>query len=130
MNRKKANILIAYAFHIAFIVMSFLLMHHYYDTLQTIFCILGSIYLCYWIIANIENYMPWSVYVHFTVGTLIQILLNIIGVIPKDGGWCSGLGQLLYIIFLAAHTLLLGLVNLILYVIAKKKNNKDNNDCM
>ena len=50
--------------------------------------------------------------------------------IPKDGGWFSGLGQLLYIIFLVGQTLLLGFVNLILYVIAKKKNNKANNDCM
>jgi hypothetical protein len=130
MNRKKANILIAYAFHIAFIVMSFLLMHHYYDMLHTIFCFLGSIYLYYWIITNKKNYMPWSVYIHFTVGTLIQILLNIIGVIPKDGGWLSGLGQLMYIIFLVAHTLLLGFVNLILYVIAKRKNNRANHNCM
>ena len=119
-----------YAFHAIFIVMSFLLMQHYYDTLQTLFCILGSIYLIYWIIGNRENYMPWSVYVHFTVGALLQILLNCSGMIPKDGGWFSGLGQLLYIIFLVGQTLLLGFVNLILYVIAKKKNNKANNDCM
>ena len=130
MNRKKANILMVYAFHAIFIVMSFLLMQHYYDTLQTLFCILGSIYLIYWIIGNRENYMPWSVYVHFTVGALLQILLNCSGMIPKDGGWFSGLGQLLYIIFLVGQTLLLGFVNLILYVIAKKKNNKANNDCM
>ena len=137
MNRKKANVLIAYAFHIVFIVMSFLMMQHYYDTLQTIFFVLGSIYLIYWIIGNRKNYMPWSVYVHFTVGTLLQILLNISGVIPQDGGWFSGLGQLLYVIFLVGYTLSLGLVNLImyviakvLYVIAKAKNNKGNNDCM
>ena len=81
--------------------------------------------------------MPWSVYVHFTVGTLLQILLNISGVIPQDGGWFSGLGQLLYVIFWVGYTLSLGLVNLILYVIAKvlyviakAKNNKGNNDCM
>ncbi len=130
MNRKKANILIAYAFHVVSIVMSFLMMRHYYDRLQTIFCVLGSMYLFYWLIDNRKNYMPWSVYVHFTVGTLVQILLNSSGVIPKDSGWFSGLGQLLYVIFLVGHTLLLGFVNLILFVIAKKKNNKANNDCM
>jgi len=129
MNRKKANILMAYAFHLVFIVISFLMMQSYYDTLQTVFCILGSIYFIYWITDNRKNYMPWSVYLHFTVGTLIQILLNSSGVIPKDGGWFSGLGQLLYVIFLVGHTLLLGFVNLILYVIAKKKNNRANHDC-
>ena len=130
MNRNNVNILVAYAFHIVFIVMSFLLMRHYYDTLQTMFFILGSIYLIYWMIGNRKKYMQWSVYVHFTVGALVQILLNSSGVIPKDGGWFSGLGQLLYVIFLAGYTVLLGLVNLILYAIAKKKNNKVNNDCM
>ena len=130
MNRKKANILMAYVFHVVFIVMSFLMMQHYYDRLQTIFCVLGSIYLIYWIIGNRKNYMSWSVYVHFTVGTLVQILLNSSGVIPKDSDWFSGLGQLIYVIFLVGHTLLLGLVNLILYFIAKKKNNKANNVCM
>lgn len=122
LNRKKTNIIIAYAFHVVFIVMSFLLMQDYYDTLQIIFCILGSIYLICWIIGNRKNYMPWSVYVHFTVGTIVQILLHASGVIPKDGGWFSGLGQLLYIIFLVGHTLLLGLFNLIPYIIAKKKH--------
>ena len=126
MNRKKADILMAYAFHVVFIIMSFWLMQHHYDTLQTIFCVLGSIYLIYWIVGNRKNYMPWSVYVHFTVGALAQILLNSSGVIPKDSGWFSGLGQLLYVVFLVGHTSLLGLVNLILYV----KNNKANNDCM
>jgi hypothetical protein len=130
MNRKKANILMAYVFHVVFIVMSFLMMQHYYDRLQTIFCVLGSIYLIYWIIGNRKNYMSWSVYVHFTVGTLVQILLNSSGVIPEDSDWFSGLGQLIYVIFLVGHTLLLGLVNLILYFIAKKKNNKANNVCM
>ena len=130
MDRKKANILMAYAFHVVFIVMSFLMMQYYYDPLQTTFCILGSVYLIYWIIGNRNNYMPWSVYVHFTVGTVMQILLNSSGVIPKDSGWFPGLGQLLYVIIFVGHTLLLGLVNLILYAIAKKKNNKVNNDCM
>ena len=130
MNRKKANILMAYVFHVVFIVMSFLMMQHYYDWLQTIFCVLGSIYLIYWIIGNRKNYMSWSVYVHFTVGTLVQILLNSSGVIPEDSDWFSGLGQIIYVIFLVGHTLLLGLVNLILYFIAKKKNNKANNVCM
>ena len=82
----------------------------------------------YWIISNRKTYMPWSVYVHFVVGSLVQILLNNSGIILKDSGWFSGLGQFFYIIFLIGHTLLLGLANLILYVIAKRK--KVNNGCV
>ena len=123
MNKKSMNILIVYAFHVVFIVMSFLMMQHYYDGLQIVFWVLGSIYLIYWIISNRETYMPWSVYVHFVVGSLVQILLNNSGIILKDSGWFSGLGQFFYIIFLIGHTLLLGLANLILYVIAKRKKS-------
>ena len=128
MNKKSMNILIVYAFHVVFIVMSFLMMQHYYDGLQIVFWVLGSIYLIYWIISNRETYMPWSVYVHFVVGSLVQILLNNSGIILKDSGLFSGLGQFFYIIFLIGHTLLLGLANLILYVIAKRK--KVNNGCV
>ena len=123
MNKKSMNILIVYAFHVVFIVMSFLMMQHYYDGLQIVFWVLGSIYLIYWIISNRKTYMPWSVYVHFVVGSLVQILLNNSGIILKDSGWFSGLGQFFYIIFLIGHTLLLGLANLILYVIAKRKKS-------
>ena len=121
MNRKKVNILIGYAFHVVFSVMSFLMMQHYYNALQTIFFVFGIIYLIYWIIGDRTNYMPWSVYVHFAVGTLIQILLNISGVIPEDGGWFPGFGQFLYVVFFVGYTLLLGFVNLILYAIASLK---------
>ena len=102
------NILIVYAFHVVFIVMSFLMMQHYYDGLQIVFWVLGSIYLIYWIISNRKTYMPWSVYVHFVVGSLVQILLNNSGIILKDSGWFSGLGQFFYIIFLnEKHRILL-----------------------
>lgn len=125
MNRNVSKILIVYVFHIICIVMSFWLMQYQYDTLQTIFFVFGGLYLVYWIISNRKRYMPWSVYVHFIIGTIIQIMLNISGVIPEDSGWFSGLGQLLYTIFLAGYTVLLGFGNLVLYAIAKKgKRNR------
>ena len=124
MNKKCVNILIAHMFNIVLIVMSILMMKHYYDDLQIIFCFLGSIYLVYWIISNRKSYMSWSVYVHLVVGVVAQVLLNGYGIIPKDGGWFPGLGQFFYIIFLLGYTLLIGLANLILYVIAKRKIKK------
>ncbi len=65
--------------------------------------------------------MPWSVYFHFGVGALIQILLNECGIIPEDGGWFSGLGQFFYVIFVIVHAVVIGLTNLVLYGIAKRK---------
>ena len=115
MNKKSVNILISYVFHSVFIIMSFLMMQDDCARLLTLFLLLGGIYLISWIIGNRKKYMPWSVYVHFIVGVLVQILLNKSGIIPKDGGLCEGLGQFFYIVFLIGHALLLGLVNLILF---------------
>lgn len=97
------------------------MMHSYYDTLQIIFLVLGILYLIYWIVCNRKSYMPWSVYFHFGVGALIQILLNECGIIPEDGGWFSGLGQFFYVIFVIVHAVVIGLTNLVLYGIAKRK---------
>ena len=123
MNKKSVNILISYVFHSVFIIMSFLMMQDDCARLLTLFLLLGGIYLISWIIGNRKKYMPWSVYVHFIVGVLVQILLNKSGIIPKDGGLFEGLGQFFYIVFLIGHALLLGLVNLILFFIAKRKKN-------
>ena len=120
MNRKKLHIAIAYIFHIVLTVMSFAMMQSYYDTLQISFIILGCLYLIYWIICSRKSHMPWNVYFHFCFGVLVQILLNIYEIIPKDGGWFSGLGQFFYMIFVIVHALLIGLTNLISHFIDKK----------
>ena len=121
MNKKFLHIVTAYLFHIILIVMSCVMMHSYYDTLQIIFLVLGILYLIYWIVCNRKSYMPWIVYFHFGVGALIQILLNECGIIPEDGGWFSGLGQFFYVIFVIVHAVVIGLTNLVLYGIAKRK---------
>ena len=121
MNQKKLHILIAYLFNAVLIVLSFLMMQSYYDSLQIIFLILSVLYIVYWIISSRKNYMPWVVYINFGVGVLAQILLNCCGIIPKDGGWFSGLGQYFYVVFVVVHAVLVGFINLILFLIHRKK---------
>ena len=65
--------------------------------------------------------MSWSVYTHFCVGVIVQIIFNWTGIIPKDGGWFSGLGQYLYVIVLIIHAVLIGIANLVLYFVDKKR---------
>ena len=73
MNRKNANILMAYAFHVIFVVMSFLMMQHYYDGLQTIFLAFGSIYLIYWIISNRKKRVCQTKFAHPLLVFLLRI---------------------------------------------------------
>ena len=121
MNKKSIHILIAYIFNIMFIVMSLLMMRSYYDSLQIVFIVLGVFYIIYWIICSRKSYMPWSVYLNFLAGVLAQVLLNRFGIIPEDSGLFSGLGQFFYVLFVIAHATIVGGVNLILFVIAKRK---------
>ena len=121
MKSKIIHIIIAYVFHIVFIVMSSVMMQQNYDALQMAYIILGVVYLVYWVICNRKSYMPWDVYIHFVVGALVQFFLNKCGVIPADGGFFPGLGQFAYAVFVAIHAVLIGLANLILYVIYKKR---------
>ena len=65
--------------------------------------------------------MPWSVYFNLLVGALAQVLLNRFGIIPEDGGLFAGLGQFFYVIFVIIHAAIVGAVNLILFVVAKRK---------
>lgn len=123
-KRKAIHIVIAYMYNIVFIIMSFVIMKHYSGELLITFIISGIVYLIYWIICSRKSYMPWCVYCHFLVGVVAQVLLNTIGVIPPDGGLFSGLGQFFYVVFVIALALIVGLVNLILFVIAKKKNKR------
>ena len=121
MQNKTIHILIAYIFNIVLIIMSFFMMKSDYDALQISFLILGILYIFYWIICNRKSYMSWVVYLNFGIGVLAQLFLNYSGIIPKDGGWFSGLGQCFYMIFVAGHAVMVGVINLILYMIAKRR---------
>ena len=121
MRGKRIHIIIAYIFHLVLIVMSFFMMESYYDSMQISFICFGILYIVYWIICSRKRYLPWTVYLNFCVGVLAQVLLNYCGIIPKDEGWFSGLGKFFYMIFVVAHAVIVGIINLILYVITKRK---------
>lgn len=114
---------IAYIFHAVFIIMSFILMPGDCNILQTAFLVTGLLYLIYWIVYNRKGYMPWIVYLHFLIGAAAQLMLNLFGVIPEDGGYFAGLGQFFYIVIVVIHAVLLGAANLILYVIDRKRSS-------
>lgn len=114
------QIKIMYLYHLVFIIISFMLMKQYIDGLLAI-GVIADVLLLIWLIAkNIKTYIPWIVYLHFAIGTAVEITLNLTGVIPKDIGWFQGLGQLFYIFLLVAHLILIGIANLILWVLHRK----------
>ena len=119
MKDKKIQIIIAYVYHMIFILLGFLLMQSSYDALLVISAIAGIFYLIYWIVLNRKSHMEWIVYLNFVIGTVIELLLNGFGIIPRDGGWFSGLAQLFYMFLLVIHVAALGIANLILYLVNK-----------
>ena len=124
MKKKVFNIALGYIFHIVFIVMSYFMMQSDYGNLQIAFIAAGIIYLLYWIISNIKSYMPWIVYLNFAIGAIVQIILNNCGFIPEDGGFFPGLGQFFYWLLVVALVLLIGLANMILFIIDKFRKRK------
>ena len=89
-----------------------------YNALQLIVCIADILYLIYWIVLNRKGHMAWIVYLNFVIGTVIEISLNWFGIIPEDGGmFFPGLAQFFYIVILLIHAALLGIANLILWLI-------------
>ena len=121
MSGKWIQIIIAYAYHVLFILLGFLLMQSEYNVLQIISIIAGIIYFIYWIVLNRKGYMPWIVYLHFAIGTGIELILNWCGIIPRDGGFFPGLAQLVYIFLLLVHVAVLGIMNLILWLIDRAR---------
>lgn len=114
------QIKIMYLYHLVFIIISFMLMKQYIDGLLTI-GVIADVLLLIWLIAkNIKTYIPWIVYLHFAIGTAVEITLNLTGIIPEDIGWFQGLGQLFYIFLLVAHLILIGIANLILWILHRK----------
>lgn len=120
-NEKFIHIIIAYIFNIILIVMSFAMMEQEYNQLQIAFIVLGVLYLIYWLVCNRKSYIPWMVYLHFGIGAVVQILLNSFGVVPEDGGFFPGLGQFFYVVLVVIHAVLVGIMNLILFLINKKR---------
>lgn len=118
-KENKIQIIIAYVYHAIFILLGFLLMQNYCDAMLSSFVIVGILYWIYWIVLNRKGHMAWIVYLNFVIGTVIELLLNGFGIIPEDGGFLPGLAQLCYMYLLVIHIAVLGITNLLLWLIDK-----------
>lgn len=98
-------------------------MQDYVDALLTVSIAVDIAYLVYWIVLNRKGHMSWIVYQHFLIGSAIELMLNWFGIIPEDVGlFFTGLGQFVYIYLLLIYAALIGIVNLILWLIDKRRN--------
>ena len=123
MKNKKVQISIAYVYHAIFIPLGFLLMRHYSDIFLTVCAVADILYLIYWIVLNRKGYMPWIVYLHFVIGTVIEIFFYASGIIPSTEGFISGIGSSFYILLLLFHAIAMGAANLILCSIDERRHN-------
>lgn len=125
MNRRHVCIFAAYFFHAVSFVLAVLLMPSliHSDALIIAALIWDGCGLAAWIAACRKSYMPWTVYGHFWVGTVCEILLLLVcGIVPDAGGTAGALllavpnavAVAAYDGMIAAYALLLGLVNLVL----------------
>ena len=121
-KENRIQIIIAYAYHAIFILLGFLLMQGSYDVLQTMSVIVGILYWIYWIVLNRKGHMAWIVYLNFVIGTVMELLFNGFGIIPGDGGLFPGLAQLFYMFLLLIHVASLGIANLILWLLDKRRH--------
>ncbi len=118
------HILIAYIFHLVPIILGFTAGRDRFHFMG--FCaIAGTIaYIIYWCIANRKQFFSWAVFVHFLIGAAVQIILNAAEIIEPDSGMFSGLGQYFYIIYVQVSLVLVGLTNLILWLLDRRRRKK------
>lgn len=107
---------ITYLYHAFLILMAFVKNDRNGDGESSIiFLAVSGIYLMYWIIKNRKGYMPWRIYIDFWVGTVIQVILNLVIGYTNEHSW----GPFLYVFMLILYALLIGIVNWILWSIDK-----------
>lgn len=91
--------------------------------------VVGIGYLIFCIVTMILNKsrIPWYVFLTFLLGTVIQTVLNGTEVIPPDGGFLSGIGQFIYCGILILATGIVGLVNLIVFIVSRISERRSHN---
>ncbi|MBR3419411.1 MAG: hypothetical protein IKG82_12025 [Oscillospiraceae bacterium] len=118
------HILIAYLFHLIPIILGFVSGRNRFHFMG-LCAIIGTIaYIIYWCRVNRKQFLTWSVFVHFLIGAAAQIILNKMEIIRPDGGFMPGLGQYFYIIYVQVSLVLVGLTNLILWLIDRRRKKK------
>ncbi|MBR5364318.1 MAG: hypothetical protein IK134_13475 [Oscillospiraceae bacterium] len=124
MKQKTLHICIAYGFHVILMILGFFLMRREHEMMDVLLIAGGVLYLIYWCIVNRKQFLSWAVYLHFVIGTALQITLNSAGIIPPDNGFFSGMGQAVYVVLVCLLGLLAGIVNLILWLIDKRRRKR------
>lgn len=122
MNRKALFIFAVYIYHIMFILLTVKLAGDYGDALLVTSLICNVIALVAWTLFDIKENVHWSVYFHFVLGTIIELILNEC-VLRADGRMTGldGLAQFFYECELILVTLLLGMIHLIIRLIRRRK---------
>lgn len=128
LNTEGLAVTVSYIFNALFIVLGFVMMEYYIDGFLVTYVIVGGLFLVFWILAYLKSYVPWKVFGHFCIGAGVQILLNYSGIIPRDAGWFSGLGQAVYIVGLIIQIVLMALINFIKLIIFRCKAYKAGNE--
>ena len=117
----KTDIIIAYVFHLIFIILGYHLLHDNYDELAACAVAGGLAYLIYFFIRYsmyIKGYMPLVVYFNYIAGSAAEVILIFTGFIRADnGGFLAGLGMSIHVLSIVGFTLLLGILNTIKYFI-------------
>ena len=125
MKKTIANIIIAYAFHAIIIALDFRIMHNYPDGLMYTVMAFDIVYLIYWIVLNRKSHMSWLVYLNFLIGSGVEAALYWWGLTSTDyRPFKGGLEQLALLIFLAIHAALLGIANLVLWILEIRRREK------
>ena len=112
----KTDIIIAYVFHLIFIILGFLLLHGDSHKMAACAAAGGLIYLIYFSKRYNKGYMPLVVYLNFIVGSAAEVILNLKGVIPTGVSYLGGLDTFLHVVFVTGFTILLGVLNTIKYL--------------
>lgn len=124
MENKKVQITVAYVYHAISILLGILLMRHYAGIFWTVCAVADILYLIYWIVLNRKGYMSWIVYLHFVIGTVIELFFHVSEIIPiYEGGFISGVVNGFCILLLLFHAIAVGAANLILCSIDKRRHN-------
>lgn len=127
---REGNILFALFYHLVFCLLATLMMKGDCLLLISLGMVGGAVYLLYWIITARKAYMPWSVYLAFCAGTVVQAFLCHAEIFPADKGFFSGLGRWLYGDFVIGYAIILGIVNLIMYLLRSRRVLNTLTPCM
>ena len=124
MKRNQPHIISAAVFHLLLIAMGFLPIRDRFELMSVV--LLGGtvIYIVYWCIVNRKQFLSWLVFLTFLLGAVLQIILNYAEIIPTDTGLFSGLGQFFYTVYVVGAALLVGITNLILWLIDRHRRKK------